>query len=67
MLEGDARNRVVCFTTVLFVVTQRSSSSRGGELRDDTKNGCEADYEQGELKELFSLLIQFRFIDIWGY
>ena len=59
MLERDVRNRVVCFTTVLCVVTQRSSSSRGGELRDDTKNGCEADYEQGELTPQDYFLVFF--------
>ena len=30
---------VVCYTAVFSVVTQRSSP-----LRDDTKNGCVADY-----------------------
>ena len=32
---------VVCHTAVFNVVTQRS---RGGALRDETKNGCVADY-----------------------
>lgn len=31
--------RIVCYTAVLRVVTQRS-----GALRDETKNGCVADY-----------------------
>ena len=31
---------LVCYTAVFSVVTQRS----GGVLRDDTKNGCVADY-----------------------
>ena len=30
---------IVCYTAVFSVVTQRSSA-----LRDDTKNGCVADY-----------------------
>ena len=30
---------IVCYTAVFSVVTQR-----GGALRDDTKNGCVADY-----------------------
>ena len=30
---------IVCYTAVFSVVTQRSSP-----LRDDTKNGCVADY-----------------------
>ena len=34
---------VVCYTAVFSVVTQRSSW--GGALRDDTKNGCVADYD----------------------
>ena len=33
--------RLVCYTAVFSVITQRSS---GGALRDDTKNGCVADY-----------------------
>ena len=33
---------IVCYTAVFSVVTQRSSW--GGTLRDDTKNGCVADY-----------------------
>ena len=32
--------KLVCYTAVFSVVTQRSS------LRDDSKNGCEADYSQ---------------------
>ena len=36
---------VVCYTAVCSVVTQRSSPL-GGALRDDTKNGCAADYAQ---------------------
>ena len=32
---------LVCYTAVFSVVTQ--SSSGGGALRDDTKNGCVAD------------------------
>ena len=34
-------NNVVCYTAVFSVVTQLSSP---GALRDDTKNGCVADY-----------------------
>ena len=33
---------MVCYTAVFSVVTQRSSPL--GALRDDTKNGCVADY-----------------------
>ena len=36
-----------CYTAVFSVVTQRSSQltqRMGGALRDDTKNGCVADY-----------------------
>ena len=33
-----AINCVVCYTAVFSVVTQRS-------VRDDTKNGCVADYQ----------------------
>ena len=32
---------IVCYTAVFSVVTQRLG---GGALRDDTKNGCVADY-----------------------
>ena len=32
--------KLVCYTAVFSVVTQRSS------LRDDSKNGCVADYSQ---------------------
>ena len=35
---------IVCYTAVLSVVTQCSSSQWGGALRDDSKNGCVADY-----------------------
>ena len=34
---------LVCYTAVLSVVTKCSSTLRGA-LRDDTKNGCVADY-----------------------
>ena len=37
--EGKRR-----YTAVFSVVTQCSSPQRGGALRDDTKNGCVADY-----------------------
>ena len=40
---------VVCYTAVFRVVTQRSSPLEGGALRDDTKNGCVADYLIGRL------------------
>ena len=36
-----AGERLVCYTAVFSVVTQRSSW--GGALRDDAKNGCVAD------------------------
>ena len=35
---------LVCYTAVSSVVTQSSSPMWGGALRDDTKNGCVADY-----------------------
>ena len=38
----EALTTTVCYTAVLSVVTQRSSPQR--EKRDDTKNGCVADY-----------------------
>ena len=37
-----AVNFLVCYTAVFSVVTQCSSP---GALRDDTKNGCVADYQ----------------------
>ena len=40
--KGAAVSILVCYTAVFSVVTQRSSW--GGALRDDTKNGCVADY-----------------------
>ena len=41
-------SNIVCYKAVFSVVTQRSSGLWGGALRDDTKNGCVADYlEQG--------------------
>ena len=37
---------LVCYTAVFNVVTQRSSPHLWeGALRDDTKNGCVADYD----------------------
>ena len=36
---------VICYTAVFSVVTQRPSP--GGALRDDTRNGCVADYMVG--------------------
>ena len=39
----QAAVQLVCYTAVFRVVTQRSSPL-GGALRDDTKNGCVADY-----------------------
>ena len=38
---------LVCYTAVFSVVTQRSW---GGTLRDDTKNGCVADYLSVDIK-----------------
>ena len=38
-------SELVCYTAVFSVVTQRSSRLWGGVLRDDTKNGCVADYK----------------------
>ena len=35
---------LVCYTAVFSFVTQRSSPQGGGALRDDSKNGCVADY-----------------------
>ena len=37
---------IVCYTVVFSVVTQRSSR---GALRDDTKNGCVADYLEDDV------------------
>ena len=43
-IESAAGIRLVCYTAVFSVVTQRSSPlTWGGALRDDTKNGCVAD------------------------
>ena len=40
VLKSDPKTSgIVCYTAVFSVVTQRSSP-----LRDDTKNGCVADY-----------------------
>ena len=49
---------VVCYTAIFSVVTQRSSW--GGALRDDTKNGCVADYEDF----LLSMMIHAALIDL---
>ena len=38
--------KLVCYTAVLSVVTQCSSPQWGGALRDDTENGCVADYTE---------------------
>ena len=38
---------IVCYTAVFIVVTQRSSP--GGGLRDDSKNGCVADYQRNRM------------------
>ena len=35
---------IVCYTAVFSVVTQRSAPQAWGALRDDTENGCAADY-----------------------
>ena len=41
-------SNIVCYIAVFSVVTQRSAGVWDGALRDDTKNGCVADYlEQG--------------------
>ena len=45
---------VVCYTAVFRAVTQRSSR---GALRDDTKNGCAADYSLIEVSLYFSSLL----------
>ena len=42
---------IVCYTAVFIVVTQRSFSHWGEALRDDTKNGCVADYYNQGQKE----------------
>ena len=39
-----ALRTLVCYTAVFSVVTQRSSPLWEGAFRDDTKNGCVADY-----------------------
>ena len=38
----ETEESIVCYTAVFRVVTQCSSSLRGG-FRDDNKNGCVAD------------------------
>ena len=38
---------IVCYTAVSRVVTQRSSPGEG--LRDDSKNGCVADYQRNRM------------------
>ena len=43
-LRKQAGYVLVCYTAVFRVVTQRSSPLWGGALRDDTKNGCVADW-----------------------
>ena len=40
-MQSLAGERLVCYTAVFSVVTQRCFP---GALRDDTKNGCVADY-----------------------
>ena len=47
---------LVCYTAVFRVVTQRSSPLPlwGGALRDDTKNGCVADYPPALFPDLTS-------------
>ena len=42
-VDSCATRTLVCYTAVFSVVTQRSSPL--GALRDDTKNGCVADYQ----------------------
>ena len=42
-VDSCATRTLVCYTAVFSVVTQRSSPP--GALRDDTKNGCVADYQ----------------------
>ena len=51
---------VVCYTAVFSVVTQRSSP-----LRDDTKNGCVADYFScgvGIVPSLFNVFALFQLV-----
>ena len=44
-------DNIVCYTAVFSVVT-------GGALRDDTKNGCVADYIQySEIQFTFTVLV----------
>ena len=43
---------LVCYTAVFSVVTQ--SSSPQGALRDDTKNGCVADYGWSRIQPKYS-------------
>ena len=40
----DIAMPLVSFATVIRVVTQRFSPTKGEVLRDDPKNGCEGDY-----------------------
>ena len=42
---------LVCYTAVFSVVTQHSQW--GGALRDDTKNGCVADYGYPDEREVW--------------
>ena len=52
---------IVCYTGVFCVVTQRSSL---GALRDDTKNGCVADYTGSGFCSHIRTVISARFADV---
>ena len=52
---------IVCYTAVFCVVTQRSSP---GALRDDTKNGCLADYTGSSFCSYIRTVISARFPDV---
>ena len=43
------RRSVVSFGAVISVVTQRFSLGGGEALRDDPNNGCEEDYNLGQI------------------
>ena len=49
---GETTGHLVCHIAVFSVVTQ-CSSPQGGALRDDTKNGCVADYRSPARERLF--------------
>ena len=69
-VQSEATEVLVCYTAVFSVVTKRSSPLEGGALRDDTKNGCVADYRgvwvSRQNSRLFLQLAERRFAHIRG-